>query len=177
MTDSASHGEWAAYGEWIAYGTYYAHAREPWEWHRDIGLVVVRDPGPVHCRGNATTPEEASALAAATLLARDVARDARAELEERARERLRAATGIPDRARRYALRMDRSITGQRGHAAAYRVAVVLVRGFALDVETALAIMAEWNLSCDPPWPERELRRKIRDAARSSRTELGAYISR
>ena len=49
----------------------------------------------------------------------------------------------------------------------FRVALLVVRGFDLDVETALRVLREeWNPACEPPWSEHDLHRKVREAARS-----------
>jgi hypothetical protein len=42
----------------------------------------------------------------------------------------------------------------------FRVCCRLVRGFALDDDEALDVLADWNGLCRPPWTERERRDKI-----------------
>jgi hypothetical protein len=68
------------------------------------------------------------------------------------------------RAEAYARRCEPSISGSGGHAQALRVARAMVHGFQLPEGEALAAMAAWNASCQPPWSERELAHKVRSAA-------------
>ena len=71
------------------------------------------------------------------------------------------------RARSYVRRIPPAVSGRGGHTATFRVALLVVRGFDLDVETALRVLREeWNPACEPPWSEHDLHRKVREAARS-----------
>ena len=71
---------------------------------------------------------------------------------------------ILDRARRYIRKMDPAISGSGGHDKTFAVASVLIHGFALESETALALLHEWNQShCEPPWSDSQLRHKIESA--------------
>ncbi len=72
---------------------------------------------------------------------------------------------VIDRARAYLERVPGAISGQRGHVATLLAAEHVVRGFQLDERSALCVLAEWNAKCEPPWSERELAHKIRQAAR------------
>jgi hypothetical protein len=74
------------------------------------------------------------------------------------------------RARRYLAVMEPSVQGQGGSTRALWAAVAMVRGFALDADTALALLLSdaWNARCLPPWSERELRHKVASADRSSK---------
>jgi len=76
-----------------------------------------------------------------------------------------SATGgsISERAARYVAQIPGAISGQGGHDATYRVACVLVEGFALSVADALPIMQCWNQTCDPPWTEGDLLYKLQSA--------------
>ncbi|AMV37383.1 phage/plasmid primase, P4 family [Planctomyces sp. SH-PL62] len=40
---------------------------------------------------------------------------------------------------------------------------MLIKGFDLGVEEARSILEEWNRSCDPPWSDRELDHKLKEA--------------
>ena len=77
----------------------------------------------------------------------------------------RGATAVTERARKYLAKMPPAISGQGGHDATFRAACVLVLGFGLSTSEALGLLLEWNLSCQPPWSERELQHKVDDAAR------------
>jgi hypothetical protein len=82
------------------------------------------------------------------------------------------------RARRYLERMPGAISGSHGHATTFRAALVLVRGFALEEDDALALLVEvHNPTCQPPWSARELRHKVRQALQRGRAEHGWLASR
>src|SRR4051812_5470205 len=70
---------------------------------------------------------------------------------------------VIERARRYVGKCDPAVSGQHGHDRAFRVAAVLVHGFALGDGDAMTVMHEWNASCVPPWSEAELVHKIKTA--------------
>lgn len=69
------------------------------------------------------------------------------------------------RAIAYIDRMPAAIAGQQGHAAAWAVARKLAQDFGFDESTTFRILwSEYNPRCHPPWTEKELRHKARDAA-------------
>lgn len=70
---------------------------------------------------------------------------------------------VLERARRYLAAVPPAIQGQGGDAHTFMVACRLLRGFSLDDATVLALLTEWNAGCVPPWSERELITKIRNA--------------
>jgi hypothetical protein len=82
---------------------------------------------------------------------------------------------IADRALRYVLKMPRSIAGQGGGIAAFKVAAVLVVDFDLADEIALPIFGQWNQDCEPPWKENDLRRKLASARRDCKRPPGRLI--
>ena len=79
----------------------------------------------------------------------------------------RAIPTVVDRARAYLAAMPPAIAGQGGHDQTFAAACALVHGFALDPETALALLREYNARCLPPWSERELAYKIISAVRAT----------
>jgi hypothetical protein len=79
------------------------------------------------------------------------------------------------RARAWIAKADIAISGQHGSARTISVAVRIVRGFDLPKELALSVMQDWNRLCDPPWTDRDLKRKIDDAHRHGRMEWGAML--
>ena len=83
---------------------------------------------------------------------------------------------VEERARRYVDKMSPAISGSGGHTATLKVALVLVRGFELDTATAMTVMREFNLRCDPPWDERDLERKVDQAAKSTKVPLGYLLT-
>ena len=82
------------------------------------------------------------------------------------------------RARMYLARMDPSISGSGGHAALFRAAVALVRGFALEPDDALAMLVtEFNPLCQPEWSLSDLRHKVRSALQRSKMPFGALATK
>lgn len=67
------------------------------------------------------------------------------------------------RARAYAAKLEPAVSGQGGHTQAFLVAQRIALGFGLSEGEAFAALVEWNATCQPPWSEWELRRKIREA--------------
>lgn len=68
-----------------------------------------------------------------------------------------------EQARRYIARIDPAISGQNGHDVTFHVACVLVQDFALSIDDARSLMAEYSARCVPPWTEREINHKLADA--------------
>jgi hypothetical protein len=68
-----------------------------------------------------------------------------------------------ERAARYLSKMPPAVSGEHGHDKTYRVACVLMLGFALSVDEAWPVIAEWNQGCNPPWSDADLRRKLDQA--------------
>jgi hypothetical protein len=83
----------------------------------------------------------------------------------------KAATGGPTagpdvqrRAVAYLAKMPGAASGQGGHAQTFRAARAVVYGFDLGPEVGYQLLAEhYNPRCEPPWGEKELRHKCRDA--------------
>jgi hypothetical protein len=80
-----------------------------------------------------------------------------------------------ERARRYVAAISPAIAGQRGDLHTFRVCCRLSRGFALTDADALAVLADWNVHCQPPWSERELLDKLRRARRYGREPIGGLL--
>lgn len=70
---------------------------------------------------------------------------------------------VVERARKYIAMMPPAVSGQGGHNATFRVACVLVLGFALSETEALGLLSEWNQGCQPAWSEHELQHKVKSA--------------
>lgn len=81
------------------------------------------------------------------------------------------------RARAYAAYLEPAISGQGGHSATFKAAATIARGFALSEDEALFVLSEWNERCQPPWSERELKRKIREALTKGRQTVGELLER
>ncbi len=59
-----------------------------------------------------------------------------------------------------------AVSGRGGHNYTFALACRLVHEFDLSVDSAFSLMREWNFRCQPPWSERELRRKVEHAYRT-----------
>jgi RepB DNA-primase N-terminal domain len=79
------------------------------------------------------------------------------------------------RAKRYVAMVPPAVEGQHGDLHTFRVCCRLARGFALNDEQALHVLAEWNARCQPPWSEAELLDKLRRAARYGREPIGGLL--
>ncbi|MGE3844027.1 MAG: DNA-primase RepB domain-containing protein [Vicinamibacterales bacterium] len=89
-------------------------------------------------------------------------------------ERQRSAD-VCERARRYLAAIPPAVVGRHGDTATFRVCCRLVRGFDLDDNAALAVLADWNSACDPPWSEHELRAKLDAARKYGREPIGGLL--
>ena len=79
----------------------------------------------------------------------------------------RRSLDVVERARRYLAALPPAIAGQHGDIATFRACCRLVRGFLLGDDDALAVIREWNARCEPPWNEKDLKRKLDEALRLS----------
>jgi hypothetical protein len=84
---------------------------------------------------------------------------------------------VIERAKRYVASVPPAIAGQHGDVHTFRVCCRIVRGFALDNDEALNVLAEWNARCEPPWSEADLLDKLRRAARYGREPVGGLLVR
>ncbi len=81
-------------------------------------------------------------------------------------------------ARKYLRLCPPAISGQGGHTATFRVAVALVRRFGLSDADALAVMQDWNRTCQPPWSEADLQHKLTSATHATaRTAAASKATR
>lgn len=72
---------------------------------------------------------------------------------------------IVRRAKSFLLKSGPAVAGQGGHTHTFHLTAALVEGFGLDESDALEALKEWNETCQPPWSEKELRHKVKDAVR------------
>lgn len=68
-----------------------------------------------------------------------------------------------DDARRYLAETPGAVSGDNGHDKTFAVACKLARDFHLWKDDMLVLMKEWNTKCEPPWEDRDLTHKVRDA--------------
>jgi DNA primase RepB-like protein len=91
------------------------------------------------------------------------------------RERTIRPGSKSERAERYLETIPPAIAGEHGDLHTFRVCCRLVRGFALDDDEALTLLASWNQRCIPPWSERDLHDKILRARRYGREPIGGLL--
>lgn len=73
-------------------------------------------------------------------------------------------SSVEERAAKYVEKMEPSVSGAGGHNAAFKAACVLVKGFALsEGESYRVFQSAFNTRCQPPWSEREVMHKIKQA--------------
>lgn len=80
-----------------------------------------------------------------------------------------------NRARRFLRAIEPAVAGKHGDLHTFRVCCRVVRGFDLTDDEATSVLREWNARCAPPWSERELLEKVRNARRYGREPFGALI--
>lgn len=81
-----------------------------------------------------------------------------------------------DLARLYLEKADGAVSGSNGSGTTFRIACTLLEGFALSEDEAFQAISEWNSKCVPPWEERDLRKKLRDAGeRIDRSKIGCLV--
>jgi hypothetical protein len=77
-----------------------------------------------------------------------------------------------ERARRYLAATPSAIQGQHGDVRTFGVCCKLIHRFDLTDHDALALLADWNARCRPPWSERDLAVKIANARRYNKESIG-----
>ena len=82
-----------------------------------------------------------------------------------AKHDFRSVPAIIDRAKRYLTRVPVAVSGSNGSKVTFNAACVLVCGFNLTIDEAMSAIQDWNARCTPPWTERELLHKMKDAAK------------
>lgn len=80
-----------------------------------------------------------------------------------------------ERARAYLEFLPAAVSGQHGDLHTFQVCCRVVRGFDLDEDAAMDVLATWNARCVPPWSSRELFEKVRRARRYGRESLGGLL--
>lgn len=80
-----------------------------------------------------------------------------------------------ERARLYAKAMPPAVSGQGGHSQTFALAVALAHGFNLNESDCWGILQDYNTTCSPPWSERDLRHKMRDAYNTPHTKPRGWL--
>ena len=76
------------------------------------------------------------------------------------------------RAQKHIDTLEPAVSGSGGHAATFRACRILVNDYNLSLDAAWPILLTFNARCEPPWNEKELRRKLEDAARRPKGNYG-----
>ena len=76
---------------------------------------------------------------------------------------------------RYVEKVDTAVSGQGGSISTYRLANVLVWGFALSFEQAEPFMLVYSLRCLPPWSEKDIDHKLEDALEAKHKNPRGYL--
>lgn len=76
------------------------------------------------------------------------------------------------RAQKHIDTLEPAVSGSGGHAATFRACRILVNDYNLSLDEAWPILLTFNARCEPPWNEKELRRKLEDAARRPKGNYG-----
>lgn len=87
----------------------------------------------------------------------------RHQAQEVVRPTTKTEVTLDERISRYMQRIEPAISGQGGHSRTLWAARCLVTGFQLSADVAMSYLSQWNLSCLPPWSEKELTHKINQA--------------
>lgn len=82
---------------------------------------------------------------------------------------------VVSRASWYLAKVEPAIAGQHGDLHTFKVCCRIVRGFDLSDEEAIGVLRGWNLRCQPPWSEREMRDKIVRARKYGLEPIGAFL--
>lgn len=90
------------------------------------------------------------------------------------RSALQTTNQIQDRALKYINKIPFAVSGAGGHPQTFKTACRLVIGFGLSIADAMPLLRDWSQSCQPPWTERELEHKLRDAEKQA-GERGALL--
>jgi putative DNA primase/helicase len=76
---------------------------------------------------------------------------------------------------RYIEKVDIAVSGQGGSNPTFRLANVLVHGFALSREQAIALMHAYSIRCVPPWSAKEIEHKVDNALKAEHDKPRGYL--
>lgn len=146
---------------------------------------VLKIPGTMACKGKSTKdrphrfsrvmrrPESGPQVVSSELL-ENLAGNVEPKLLPKASvENTAVPHDVVEQVRRYIDRIPKAIQGQNGSSATLTVATRVVVDFniAHDSDAALQLMREYSQRCQPPWTDKELRHKLKEADRLA-TEKG-----
>lgn len=80
-----------------------------------------------------------------------------------------------ERALKYADATPPAVAGAGGHNQTFSLACALVHGFCLSDGEVLSVLQHHNAKCQPPWSERELIHKVKQAFSASSSKPAGYL--
>lgn len=86
------------------------------------------------------------------------------------------SSDVIKRAMAYLAKCEPAVSGQGGHATTFKVACAIVRGFNIDEATAFELLKTYNARCAPPWSERALMHKIKQASKRGKEAFGELLN-
>jgi hypothetical protein len=85
---------------------------------------------------------------------------------------------VIDQAQRYLAAIPPAVSGSNGHNQTFSVAMALVEGFALSSSEAKSLMMDYSQRCSPPWSEKDIDHKLKDAeSKAESAKRGKLIRR
>lgn len=81
---------------------------------------------------------------------------------------------VVERAEKYMARVDPAISGDKGQRQTFIAAQHIARGWDLYNEDGFRIFQAWNLTCKPPWTDRELRQRFEKGWKDGRMPIGEH---
>lgn len=89
-----------------------------------------------------------------------------------------ALEAIVKRAAAYVRKLPAAVSGEGGHDATWKAALAAVRGFRLSERQAMNLLtSEFNPRCTPPWSERDLGRKVKQARTNASVPWGFLVDK
>jgi hypothetical protein len=82
---------------------------------------------------------------------------------------------LQERIQAYLDAIPPAIAYSDGHKQTFKVACLLYNGWALTVDETLAWLKVYNTKCEPPWSDKELAHKAKDAAKAKHEKPRGYL--
>jgi hypothetical protein len=82
---------------------------------------------------------------------------------------------LQERIQAYLDAIPPAIAYSDGHKQTFKVACLLFNGWALTVDETLAWLKVYNTKCEPPWSDKELAHKAKDAAKAKHEKSRGYL--
>ena len=80
-----------------------------------------------------------------------------------------------DRAARYIAASAPAISGAGGHNTTFSMAIALYHGFNLSEQEAYGLLMAYAMKCQPPWSEREVKHKLKEAMKTEPTQPRGWL--